>query len=200
VPTPPVSRQIRTPSFVGKFLRNLASVKHGRFIQTLDCFHSLTRFQTTLLLIPNYTTVTRNSKKMNPILNRNSLYRELMTLCANLTPIKRPGCPSNSRSLYQSYTPSNSSRTKPKWLKPQPERQWRTLQERKIYLDQVPLKKLTRSHQYGIITHSKEVMLQFYIAISSWRDIPPDISDQIPPEVPYCQKEPVKLENLPLPS
>jgi hypothetical protein len=38
--------ELRTPSFVlGKFLKNLASFKHGRFIQTLDCLHPLTEFQ-----------------------------------------------------------------------------------------------------------------------------------------------------------
>jgi hypothetical protein len=39
-------------------------------------------------------------------------------------------------------------------------------------------------------------MLQLQIAISPQKDIPPDISDQIPPDVGYCQKEPVKLGNL----
>jgi hypothetical protein len=41
-----LARPITTPSFVvGKFLKNLASFKHSRFIQTLDCLHPLTKFQ-----------------------------------------------------------------------------------------------------------------------------------------------------------
>jgi hypothetical protein len=43
-------------------------------------------------------------------------------------------------------------------------------------------------------------MFQLQTAISPYEDIPPDIIDQIPPEVAYCQKEPVKLGNIPLPS
>jgi hypothetical protein len=64
-----------------------------------------------------------------------------MTLCVNLTPIKWLDCPSKCRSFFQSYAPSNISRNKPKWCKPQPERQWRTFEERKMPLDQVPAKK-----------------------------------------------------------
>jgi hypothetical protein len=56
----------------------------------------------------------------------------------------------------------------------------------------------TRSHQYSVLNHRKESMLQFQIAISPERDIPPDISDQIHPEVAYFQKEPVKLGGLSL--
>jgi hypothetical protein len=70
---------------------------------------------------------------------------------------------------------------------------------------QVPPRKLqnppcpqTSNHHYRISSHRKEAMLQLQIAISPQRDIPPDISDQIPPEVAYCQKKPLKLENLPL--
>jgi hypothetical protein len=59
--------------------------------------------------------------------------------------------------------------------------------------DQVPPKKFQNPPR-----HRKEVMLEFQIAISPYRDISPDISDQIPPEVAYCREDSVKLGNLPL--
>jgi hypothetical protein len=88
-----------------------------------------------------------------------------LTLCANLRPITRPDCPSKCRSFYHSQTPSA----------------WKTVANvprRKDALRSSSSKKKlhnppcpqTKSHQYKILGHRKETMLQLQIAISPWRD------------------------------
>jgi hypothetical protein len=151
----------------------------ARFRPTEVGFRSHSR-QTICFLIPNYTTVTRNPKQLNPIMNKSSGTEApaLMTLCANLTPIKwlekcsQCGTPNADRFTSHTIPPKVAGTSQNGVNLSLKDSGERSKSERCLEIKslrkklQYPPCSQTRSHQYRILSHRKDALLQFQIAIS----------------------------------